>query len=350
VNENSVLLSPSYETRVAVDASEPAVRRSKLPFGLLLRVAVSGALAWFLLANSDLAAIRSSLAKLDAKLWIAALGVYLVSQATSAHRWSTLGRAVGFDYRWSHYLKLYMEGMFFSLCLPSSIGGDVVKAMRLGRSGGERLLAAGTVLADRLTGLTALGVICATGFIAHAQGLGMQAAIAVGVGILLAAIAAILVGQWFLRLNSTRLEGIPKLGKLLAELNIYNHRPGVVLRAIGWSFIVQLTNIAMVWLLGRGIGIEVPVGAYFFAVPAVALASTLPLSINGVGVREGGLALLLRDDGLKEEQGVALGILWFSITLASGLIGGLAFLWRSQEQGARSQQGETEHRKPNTEN
>jgi len=332
---------------LADDATSTPARRAQFPFGFLLRLGVSGGLAWFLLAKSDLAAIRASLAQLEPSYWVAALAIYLGSQLTSAHRWSTLGRAVGFHFRWLHYLKLYMEGMFFSLCLPSSIGGDVVKAVRLGRSGSERFLAAGTVLADRLTGLTALLVICATGFLARSWQLDWAAALALGVGILAAAIMAMLLGQWFLRANSSRLEGVPKIGTLLAELNIYNHRPGVVLRAVGWSFVVQLTNIAMVWLLGRGIGLQIPAAAYFFAAPAVALASTLPLSVNGVGVREGGLALLLRDDGLTEEQGVALGLLWFSITLASGLIGGLAFLWRgetrsqepgvwSKEHGARS--------------
>ena len=50
------------------------------------------------------------------------------------------------------------------------------------------------------------------------------------------------MGQWFLRWNSARLGNIPKLGAILAELNIYNHQPGVVFRAVGWSFVVQLTD------------------------------------------------------------------------------------------------------------
>jgi glycosyltransferase 2 family protein len=336
MRENSLTLSPHRELRVAADESEIPTRRKSLPVGFLLRLAVSGGLAWFLLSKSDLGAIRGSLAHLDGRFWVAALAVYLVSQVVSGHRWSTLGRAVGFGFPWTHFQKLYFEGMFFSLCLPSSIGGDVVKAMRLGRTASERFLAAGTVLADRLTGLTALGVICATGFLSRAWQLSLMTATFLGAGVLLVALTTFTFGQWLLRSNSSRLERIPKLGTLLVELNIYNHRPGVVFRAVGWSFAVQLTNILMVWLLGRGIGLELPTASYFVAVPAVALASTLPLSINGVGVREGGLALLLRDDGLTEEQGVALGLLWFSITMASGLIGGLAFLWDGKKRHQES--------------
>lgn len=328
--ENKLALDLRPETRLDAAPQASAPRRA-FPLGFLLRLVVSGGLIWFLLAKSDLNAIRSALGHLDYRYWIAALAIYAVSQVTSGYRWYTLGRAVGFRHSWRHFQKLYLEGMFFSLCLPSSIGGDVVKAMRLGSNAGERLLAAGTVLADRLTGLTALCVICATSFLARSWELGLSASLFLGAGVLLVALVSFLVGQWFLRWNSARLSNIPKLGAILAELNIYNHKPGVIFRAVGWSFVVQLTNVAMVWLLGRGIHLDLPVASYFVAVPAVALASTLPLSVNGVGVREGGLALLLQPDGLTEEQGVALGLLWFSITMASGLIGGLAFLWKGEQ-------------------
>lgn len=337
MNENSLALDIHRETRLDAESTASASRRSTIPVGFLLRLAVSGGLAWFLLAQSDLAAIRSSLSNLDGRYWGAALVMYLFSQVTSGHRWSALSRAVGFQYPWTHFQKLYMEGMFFSLCLPSSIGGDVVKAVRLGRNASERFLAAGTVFADRLTGLTALCMIFATGFFVRSWELSFTTAMFLGAGVVLVAFVSFLFGQWFLRWNSARLARIPRLGVILAELNIYNHRPGVVFRAVGWSFVVQLTNVAMVWLLGRGIGVELPSASYFVAVPAVALASTLPLSVNGVGVREGGLALLLKQDGVTEEQGVALGLLWFSITLASGLIGGLAFLWKPEARSPKTE-------------
>jgi uncharacterized membrane protein YbhN (UPF0104 family) len=52
----------------------------------------------------------------------------------------------------------------------------------------------------------------------------------------------------------------------------------------------------------------------------------LPLSINGVGVREGGMALLLAPWGIGKEQAVAIGLLWFFATIVTGLIGGGLFL------------------------
>ena len=84
-----------------------------------------------------------------------------------------LARPLGFDFPQRHFTQLYFEGMFFSLCLPSSIGGDVVKAYRLAPDLNGRVLAACTVLADRATGVVALLVIGLTALGARTYELSM---------------------------------------------------------------------------------------------------------------------------------------------------------------------------------
>jgi hypothetical protein len=61
-------------------------------------------------------------------------------------------------------------------------------------------------------------------------------------------------------------------------------------------------------------------------VPLVALAVVLPISINGVGVRENALAVLLKPHGVAPETAVALGLLWLGISVVTGLVGGVLFL------------------------
>jgi glycosyltransferase involved in cell wall biosynthesis len=74
-------------------------------------------------------------------------------------------------------------------------------------------------------------------------------------------------------------------------------------------------------------GLGLPAGAYCVAVPAVALLTILPLSISGVGIREGGLVWMLASYGVNEELAVTLGLLWFLITVSSGMIGGIVYLF-----------------------
>jgi len=79
-------------------------------------------------------------------------------------------------------------------------------------------------------------------------------------------------------------------------------------------------------LVARGLGVVLPLSVWFAVVPLVALAMVLPISIGGVGVREGGLAFLLAPAGVTAERAVAIGLLWFLTTIGGGLIGGLLFL------------------------
>jgi uncharacterized membrane protein YbhN (UPF0104 family) len=97
-------------------------------------------------------------------------------------------------------------------------------------------------------------------------------------------------------------------------------------RAIGWSLLVQMGGSVAVALIARALGVTLPLAVWFAVVPLVALAMVVPLSINGVGVREGGLALLLKPAGVSTDAAVAIGLLWFLATIITGLIGGVLFL------------------------
>jgi hypothetical protein len=85
-------------------------------------------------------------------------------------------------------------------------------------------------------------------------------------------------------------------------------------------------NVLTVMALGGALGLELPATAYCVAVPLASLLSALPISLNGVGVREGALVWVLTPYGVSGAQGIALGLLWFSVTVATGLIGGLVYL------------------------
>jgi uncharacterized membrane protein YbhN (UPF0104 family) len=216
--------------------------------------------------------------------------------------------------------------MFFSLCLPSSIGGDVVKAFRVGDTTQRRLLAGCTILADRLTGLAALGILVGTALLATKYSLGPAATLGVGVGLLAAALAGFSLGVGSL---DRLLELIPAphpARAFLSQLLPYQQRPNLMAQAIGWSLIVQMGGAVSVALIARALRVEQPMQVWFSVVPLIALAMVLPVSINGVGVREGGLEMLLAPHGVAAAQAVAVGLLWLLSTIIAGLIGGVMFL------------------------
>jgi hypothetical protein len=69
----------------------------------------------------------------------------------------------------------------------------------------------------------------------------------------------------------------------------------------------------------------VPNGAVLAFLPAVAAAQALPISLSGLGIREGLLVILLHPLGVPTGRAVAIGLLWYGMTLVVSLLGAPAF-------------------------
>jgi len=306
----------------------PAPPRRRLPAWLnaVLRVAATAALMAYAVRDLDWAGFRRLLAAANWAWWLTALALTLVVQVLGGIRWAALARPLGFDFPRRFFVRRFFEGMFFSLCLPSSIGGDVVKAVRIGQTTSLRLLAGCSVLADRLTGVAALGVLVGTAIIARRFDLGMTTSVVVFSALLVVALAGFRIMLAMLdQIHDALPEG--SAGRdFVARLLPYRAQPSLVMVAFGWSFLVQMGGAVAVSLVARAVGVIQPISTWFTVVPLVALVMVLPISIGGFGVRENSLEYLLRGYGVPSETGVAIALLWGLCTIIAGLVGGVLFL------------------------
>jgi uncharacterized membrane protein YbhN (UPF0104 family) len=319
---------------------KPTRSRAAQIFGVLIRVAATVALMAYALRGVAWGEFRSLLEHADWRWWIVGQTVGVASQVVGGVRWAALARPLGFALSRGSFVWRFFEGSFFSLCLPSSIGGDVVKAYRLGDSTPRRLLAACSVLADRLTGVSALGVLAVTALLVTRLGLGPIATLAV---------AAVLLGCAMLvfRLavgSIDRILGLLREGssarEFVARLLPYQQRPSLMSQALAWSLIVQMGGAMTVAFLARSLGIVQPLTVWFIVVPLVSLAIVLPVSINGIGLRESALVTLLAPYGVAREPAVAVGLLWLTSQVIMGLIGGVLFLLARRAVSAATSAGD----------
>src|SRR5437868_13105193 len=104
----------------------------------LLRLGVGVLLFYFLLHKHELSmhAVLDSVVRVSAWALAGALAINLAGQALSAYRWGHLSRMGGRPAPYSAVLPVYFSGMFFNMCLPTSIGGDVFRVVGLGRKTG----------------------------------------------------------------------------------------------------------------------------------------------------------------------------------------------------------------------
>ena len=325
--------SPTSQTTEPINQLKKKDRRNAW-FTFALRIFATVALMTFVLQQVEWESLVQRLKSLEWQWYAAAQAVAIVIQVVAGIRWSSLARPIGFVHSTSFFIWRFFEGVFFNLCLPSSIGGDVVKAYRLSSTNRGRLLAGCTILADRLAGVSALGVLAGSAILSIKLNLSPASTVAVATVLF----ASVLLGFRLTIGNLDRfLDLLPathKIRQFLSQLLPYQIRPSLMGRAVAWSLIVQVGASVSVALMARGIGVNLRLGIWFSVVPLIALAIVLPISINGVGIREGGMALLLSRWGVAGEQAVAIGLLWFLTTIGTGLIGGVLFLLDKQTSGS----------------
>lgn len=294
------------------------VRLRRQWLSLAGRVVVSAGILGWLIYRTEWAPLLNTLAGVRLELCLASLLIYCLAQIVSSYRWQLLARAVGFNAPLRQYVALYYVGMFFNLFLPTSMGGDVVRAWLLAGGPGRRWQAALSVFSERFAGLMMLLALACLATIPNrsvlptwALALVWGSAAGGGIGVLLLP---------FLSRRFTSLQNLTQ------ALSLYRSQHGRLIVVLVLSLLVQISGIVQVGLLGQALGLPVPVLAYAVVIPLVTLLTMLPLSVNGVGVREGFLVLLLAPLGVHEAGAVALGLLWLAVLASASLIGGAVYL------------------------
>jgi uncharacterized protein (TIRG00374 family) len=304
----------------------------------MARVAVSAAILAFLAWRMDWGQVAAAFRALRWSQWLAALGVLLAAQVVSALRWQWLARPLGFAQPLRRFVGLYFVGMFFNLLLPTSVGGDAVRAVGLNAGSGRRMAALLSVLLDRLSGLLVLLMLACVAAVACPVPLPAWVTASVG-ATAVAAAAGLAVLPASTRLlarldvaGGGRWHGaLAKVRHLAASLReaaaLYRDRPRLLVGSTALSVLVQAAGVVQVALIGRAVGAEVPTLVYGVAVPMVALLTLLPVSLNGMGVREAGMILFLRPAGVPAGTAVTVAFLWFCGQTAAGLAGAGVYLF-----------------------
>ena len=223
-----------------------------------------------------------------------------------------------------------LAGMFVSNFLPSTVGGDVLRVTRLSAANGERHTSVASVVVERLTGFLVLPFITLAALLGNPTLLDLGQASRLSVTVALATLAALVA--------IVLLVSSPKVGRRFAGrswlgfvaavhlgLNRLRHDPAAALRVLVSALAYQLTMVAGAWMAGHALGIQVGWSAMMAFIPIVAIAQVLPLSVSGLGLREGALVLLLVPLGVASGQAVAFGLLLYGMNMVVSLLGAPAF-------------------------
>jgi uncharacterized membrane protein YbhN (UPF0104 family) len=255
--------------------------------------------------------------------WVAlAVVLYVAGQGLSAVKWAVLGRSVGLRGSYAEYGRFYFIGMFFNFLGVSTLGGDVVRALYLGR-GHRPGLALNSVLFDRASGLAILMAMGSVMLLTHPE---YHFAGPIGFAVMAGGIVLV-VGWWTCPLLVKLLPRDYRIRRLVeTELAPFWRDRRVLLRAAAISLVFHLSQVCVQWLLGRATGVALPLSYCLVFHPVLSVMMALPVSIGGFGVREGGYLYFLGLIDVDDSAAVTIGLLWWAVTAIAGLLGGAIFL------------------------
>jgi uncharacterized membrane protein YbhN (UPF0104 family) len=287
----------------------------------LIRLGISVVLLGWVAYKTDWGKFSQVFSSLRLELWLAGVGLYALAQTISSRRWQIITRALGFTQGMGELTRFYFIGTYFSLLLPTSVGGDVVRAWYLDNRSGRRLTAFLSVFLDRLSGLIVLLAMGCLAVLFSPIRLeswiiwsvwGMTACAAIGL------VTLPLVAGW-MRLGEARVQQIKIALGLLRQ-------PRLLAGTTFLALIVQALNVVIVWLVGQALHVDIPSAFYWILTPMVSLLTMLPITVAGTGIRELSTAWLLAPLGVGHDLAVSLALLWFAVFAAVSLMGGVVYL------------------------
>ena len=297
---------------------------------LLAQTLVTVLLLAVLLRSLDLASFRALFARLPAWFYLTSLAVVLLGQVAYAWRWRLLLVAGGVDVVFSVVVRQYFIGIFVNNFLPSTVGGDLAKVYLLGRDHGYRVVTA-SVLMDRALGIGLLAIIASAAL--WAVPLTSAALVAARLGVTVIAVAAVTI----LVVTAAGTGGLPQrvapLGVRAVALAQALQRLRVDMAAPLRSPVVLCQAVAVVacYLLAVAVTyveflslqhVTTPsLPLVFGVVTATAVLSNIPISLNGLGLREQLHAVLLAPLGVPPEMAVAISLLLYGHLVIASVIG-----------------------------
>lgn len=232
----------------------------------------------------------------------------------------------------TYYVNLI--ALFFNNVLPSSVGGEVMKAYYLYKKTEGNISVFSAVVVDRLLGLVMMLLISTSTifFFSSVQGsykiMGSIAILAAGT----ITIAIIVFNQKIVdtlcQLHIPLLPAvfIEKIREIYRAIHAYRDHKGILGSCLVLTFLGQTTFILANFLLARSLAIDIPLPFFFFFVPVLLIMGVAP-SVNGIGVREATFLFYLTDF-TTSEKALALALLTTFFMILVGMIAGTIYAFK----------------------
>lgn len=303
---------------------------------LSFKIAVSTAFLVYIVYIIDGDKFYHDLKSIRPEFYIVSLGILMVNSFILAFKFKVLLTPSGIRQSLLNLVKINFVSRFYALLLTTAVGQGVVRWYRTTKHQKNKLNFLPVLIVERASFLfvVCLFIIVSSRFLVNADSR------EIGNHLLPFAVAGLLglPGIYLVVFFSFK-PGTPKkkpsrndksirdrISAVYRSFSIFKDQSGVVLVSTGIAFIWHLTYLLRVFFLFAAVSVNTDLFHLCWMASLVLLIQILPVSVNGIGLREGVYAYLFGLAGLPVEKGVLIGTLFFTQMLIASAIGGMIVL------------------------
>lgn len=257
---------------------------------LAAKVLISLFFVWWIIYQVDWIETREYLKRINFFWVVVYIILYLLGIAVSSYKWKLLALHKGIKLPLKEFYKAYFSATFVNNFMPSFIGGDSFKIYRIGKLADNFKGATSSVVMDRFTGLLG-GMILVVLFALLNFKFFFENKILLSLALFSfgGLFFLFLILEFFKKREiQTSLKFVDKVfNKVICEINHYNGGEKVILKVILLSFLFNLIGLAGAnFVLFLALGVRIEILDYLSVIFLASVVSSLPISINNIGVKE----------------------------------------------------------------
>lgn len=310
-------------------------RKDRLTFVLKFVFSFS-VIALILIFKTSIKDIINTLKELNLFLLALSFSLHAIGLFISAVRWQILIHAQDDSVPLGFLVKSYLVGSFFNLFLPTRIGGDIVRIWDGSRYSKSLLKSSAIILVERFSGILVLFTFAFTASILRID---MAKKIPViWISLALGFLGLCIIAAFFTPITGRLLGKIPNKGILKKVLRItsdfrqtilfYKKKKMALFKVLIWAFLLQVNVVIHYFLIGKALHLNIGLLDYFMFIPIVHFILLIPITINGLGLREGSYIEIFTFYGILPEAAFCFSIIDLGFMLIIGIIGGIIYVLR----------------------
>lgn len=318
--------------------------KSKKHLWYFFRVAISVLAILIVLNSVDIQKSLNTIKIARLELLLLSIFITFLEQLVITYKWIVLLKVKNFSISIWRLLNINLIAGFWGLFLPSSLSIDILRGYYLTRDDSGKALSVSSIIVDRVMGILSLLFIALMGIMISGS---LLSGINIEIYILLFTCLIVALGFVFFYektyffitkyLSKKRNNIFEKISKLYSIVYEFKKYPKTLVHSFLLSILVQILRIIAIYYISEAFSLNIDIIYFFILVPITMITVMIPISVGGIGVREGSFIAFFSLVGLSFNDAVLISLTITLKVILFSLVGGVLYLFYKpalQKQGS----------------